>query len=561
MNGADRIGATLRELGVEVVFGLPGTQNIVLYDGLRRSGLRTVTASDEGAAAFMAAGYARASGRVGVLTTIPGPGFLFALPGIAESRDDSAPVLWITLRQADDGMAFPLQSIDQAALAAPVTKGRLFVDDPEQLAAVLAEAHRLAGSDEPGPVLLEVAAPLLTSSAPTAGPQALDSPSAAIPAAAIERIRAAMRPLIIAGQGAQGAAADVRALATRWNAPVLSTSSGRGVVPDAHPSAVVADWSFGVPDVVEDLIDRADLILVLGCKFTHNGSAGGRLRLPQDKLMRVDASAEVLAANYPATVAIRARCEDVVARFASEAGPSAWSEAEVSALRARCAKQRSEPIDHEPRLAGASSVGVSQLFGAMATAFGPNVVYTTDAGLHQALTRRYANVSTARGLLCPSDFQSMGFGLPGAIGAALARPGETVVACVGDGALALSMGDLLTAVREAVDLVVVVFNDGGYGLIRRQQLLTLGHAVATDLPEVDYPALADATGCSYFSASDGLEETLRAMALAKGVRLLEVPLVEASSMARMALKRAVREKVVRAAPDGALRWIKGVLRR
>jgi acetolactate synthase-1/2/3 large subunit len=155
----------------------------------------------------------------------------------------------------------------------------------------------------------------------------------------------------------------------------------------------------------------------------------------------------------------------------------------------------------------------------------------------------------------------MGFGLPGAIGAALARPGETVLACIGDGALALSMGDLLTAVREAVDLVVVVFNDGGYGLIRRQQLLTLGHAVATNLPAVDYQALAQATGCSYFRADVALDETLRAVALAKGVRLLEVPLAEASSMAAAAFKRAVRETVARAAPDGALRWIKGVLGR
>ena len=96
----------------------------------------------------------------------------------------------------------------------------------------------------------------------------------------------------------------------------------------------------------------------------------------------------------------------------------------------------------------------------MADAFGREVVYTADAGLHQALTRRYADVVSPRGLLCPSDFQSMGFGLPGAIGAALARPSATVVACIGDGALALSLGELLTAVRESSTLVVVVFNDG-----------------------------------------------------------------------------------------------------
>ena len=113
MSGAERIFATLLDLGTAVVFGLPGSQNVVLYEALRRSGLRSVTASDEGAAAFMAGGYARASGQVGVLTTIPGPGFLYALPAIAEARDDSAPLLWLTLRQPPDSRAFPLQRIDQ----------------------------------------------------------------------------------------------------------------------------------------------------------------------------------------------------------------------------------------------------------------------------------------------------------------------------------------------------------------------------------------------------------------------------------------------------------------
>ena len=114
------------------------------------------------------------------------------------------------------------------------------------------------------------------------------------------------------------------------------------------------------------------------------------------------------------------------------------------------------------------------LFDTIASAFGSEVVYTTDAGLHQALVRRYAHVDSTGGLLCPSDFQSMGFGLPGAIGAALARPAATVVACVGDGALTLSLGELMTAAREGVDLIVVVFNDGAYGLIQRQQLMTFG---------------------------------------------------------------------------------------
>lgn len=561
MNGAERICATLRDLGVSAVFGLPGTQNLVLYDALRRSGLRNIAASDEGAAAFMASGYARASGRVGVLTTIPGPGFVYALAGIVEARHDSVPLLWITLRSVDDRQAFPLQQIDQVAMATPVVKRCWYVDKAASLADVLTEAHDAAMAGEPGPVLVEVAAPLLVQNASAGTMTTTPTHYVAVPADLIERARGVQRPLIVAGQGAQGAATAVRDLAARWAAPVLFTSSGRGVLPDAHPNAVVYDLSFGIPEAVASLVERADLILALGCKFTHNGSAAGRLRLPQTKLVRVDTSAEVLAANYPASVTLCARAEDVVAALLAVVADSRWTEAELAELHLQAARSREPPIEHEPGVAASPRLTVRELFAAMGHAFGPDVVYTADAGLHQALTRRYAQVVSSRGLLVPSDFQSMGFGLPGAIGAALARPGAVVVACVGDGALILSMGELLTAVREGVDLVVVVFNDGAYGLIRRQQLLNFGYAEATELPSIDYSALAAAVGCSFFPLAGPLDERLDQVARTAGVRLVEVRLGEAETLGPQALKSAVREKLVRSVPEGALRLLKRALGR
>ena len=196
----------------------------------------------------------------------------------------------------------------------------------------------------------------------------------------------------------------------------------------------------------------------------------------------------------------------------------------------------------------------------MAGAFGPNVVYTADAGLHQALVRRYADVTQPRGLLCPSDFQSMGFGLPGAIGAALARPGTTVVACVGDGALILTLGELLTAVRERIDLVVVVFNDASYGLIRRQQLLNFGTSSGVALHNPDYAALAAAVGCSYFPMQGDPAAAMKSVAQTPGVRLVEVRLDDVASLARGGLKSVIREQVRQALPDSAWQLLKRALR-
>ena len=564
MNGAERICATLDALGVRTVFGLPGTQNVVLYDALRRSSLRSVVASDEGAAAFMATGYSRAAGGVGVLTTIPGPGFVYALAGVAEARHDSVPLLWLTLRQPADGQAFPLQRIDQVAMATPIVKRCMLVEAPDQLADNLVAGYWEALSGEPGPVLVQIAAHLLVQSAPAAPDKVASVAQGWVaPQQLVERLHSARRPVLFVGQGAQGAATEVRQLAARWRAPVLFTSSGRGVIPDADALAFVQDFSFGIGSALPELIDRSDLILALGCKFTHNGSAAGRLRLPQEKLVRIDASADVLAANYPAGIALCARIEEVVPAIVhAVAETSQWSDEELADMRARFALEREVSLEHEPTVAtAAGELSVARLFAAMSRAFGRDVIYTADAGMHQALTRRYADVVSPRGSLCPADFQSMGFGLPGAIGAALARPGSTVVACVGDGALALSLGELLTAVREGVDLIVVVFNDGAYGLIRRQQLLTFGHAAGTELHRPDYSALAAAVGCSYFPLDSTPDEVMQSVARTAGVRLVEVILSGPPSLGRLAAGAVLREKLVRSIPDGALQVLRRALGR
>jgi thiamine pyrophosphate-dependent acetolactate synthase large subunit-like protein len=184
-----------------------------------------------------------------------------------------------------------------------------------------------------------------------------------------------------------------------------------------------------------------------------------------------------------------------------------------------------------------------------------------DAGLHQALMRRYARVSRARGLLCPSDFQSMGFGLPGAIGAAIAVPSARIIACVGDAGLALAMGDLLTAVREDTDLVIVVFNDGQMNLIRRQQLADYGHESGVTLRNPDFALLAQAIGCSHFPASGDLAEVTRHVMAARGVRLVELRLADVPSLEWQRLRAVMREGVRKRLPRRAVTIIRHLLGR
>jgi acetolactate synthase-1/2/3 large subunit len=230
-------------------------------------------------------------------------------------------------------------------------------------------------------------------------------------------------------------------------------------------------------------------------------------------------------------------------------------------LRDRLERENAEPLVDEPVLGDLGGAPVRAFFAALGAALDEKAVYVTDAGLHQALTRRYAIVTRPRGLLCPNDFQSMGFGLPGAIGAALARPEDTVVACVGDGGLALSAGELLTAVREGIDLVVVVFNDGALNLIRRQQVSSYGHASGVMLRNPDFAALSAAVGCSYFPASGDLGELCARVAAAPGVRLVELRLFDTPSFHLRQVRSIVRERARPAVPDGLWQALKRLVRR
>ena len=160
--GSDVLCRTLERLGVERVFGVPGTQNIGLYESFRRSCIRPILTTHELAASFMANGYTRAAGSVGVLVTIPGPGFAFAMAGLAEARHDSAALLHIVSQPATSpGVQFQLQAIDQTAIVGPVVKQIVSVDDPGAIAAQTEEAYRAALADEPGPVLLHCSPDML----------------------------------------------------------------------------------------------------------------------------------------------------------------------------------------------------------------------------------------------------------------------------------------------------------------------------------------------------------------------------------------------------------------
>lgn len=565
-NGSAILCQTLKRLGIECVFGLPGSQDIDLYEALRRSSLRTVLATHELAAAFMANGYARASGKVAVLSTIPGPGFAYALAGLAEAFLDSAPLLHIVQKPAGSGRKFSLQSIDQKTIAGPIVKGIFEVDHISHLAATVELAYAAAVSEEPGPVLVQVAGPVFSqiASKEDLDPQAekLPPPSQA-PAAAQELVlevarllAAARRVVIYCGQGASGAAPQVRELAELLEAPVCATDSARGVLAEDHPLSVVFNSDGGATNALNGLMDRSDLILALGCKFSHNQSAGFQIRLEKDKLVHVDASHAVLGANYPARLQIHSGVPEFLAslmscRNALQPKSAAWEPGELSRWR-ELAHEESLDAVSEPAVPGVTPPTPAGFFAALRRALPANGCLVTDSGLHQVLARLHFRVLSPRGLITPSDFQSMGFCLPAAIGAKLAAPERPVVALLGDGGLIMSGMELLTAAREEIPLTVVVFNNGALGQIRLQQVSAYGFSHATELRNPDFAVFAESMGIPYFRLEGDAESILRHALAHHGPSLVEVLVGDSPSfharrakgLARQTARRLLGHKLI-----------------
>ena len=560
--GADLVCQTLADLGVRCVFGLPGTQNVTLFEALRRSSIRTVLASHEAAATFMANGYYRASGRLGVVVTIPGPGFAWALPALAEARLDSAALLLLTGPPArGPGRAFQLQAIAQGAVAAPLVKRVFDVDRPADLAQVLRDAAATALSGEPGPVIVQLADTALAQvplGAASRTAAAAADPDREPLSRAVAALGAAQRVVIFAGQGAAGAAAAVTALAERRGALVLTTPSGRGVVAEDHPLALAFDFQRGDVAVVNQLLERADLVVALGCKFGHNGTGGFALRLPADRLVHVDADPAVLNANYEARYPVAARVEDVLDAFAAAPRPAGgWPEGAAVEWRRRL--HVSGTRAPEPAVHGVPGNNAQEFFRQLRAALPRDAILVLDSGLHQVLARRYFDVLAPRGLLFPSDFQSMGFALPAAIGAKLAAPERAVVALLGDGGFKFSGLELLTAARERLPVTAIVFNDGRLNMIRLQQLQSFGRDAAVDVHNPDFAALAAACGVGY-----GLVDGDVAAALAAtggGTGILEVRVGDSPAIHMARGGALAREVVRRAMPSAAVRWAKRLLGR
>ena len=500
--GAQIIWECLLREGVETVFGYPGGAILPTYDAMTEYPIRHVLVRHEQSAVHMADGFARASGRTGVVVATSGPGATNLVTGLATAMLDSIPLVAIT-GQVGSGLlgTDAFQEVDITGITLPITKHNYLVTRAEDIAPAIREAFAVATSGRPGPVLVDI-----TKDAQQ-GRAILDWEGAAptrhlrhippFPAQtdldrAIALINAAERPVILAGHGIQlsGARAEVLALAELAQIPFAETLLGLGAVPASHVLSLGMMGMHGEA-WVNRAIQEADLLIALGMRFDDRVT--GRLKeyAPNAHKIHVDIDASEINKLVPVDVPLGGDLKQVLKAMlpaVQGADHTPWLD-RIRAWRGDSAVRDIKNLPDEGHLYAA------HVMHDLWKITEGKAVVVTDVGQHQMWEAQYYHHDGERSLITSGGAGTMGFALPAAIGAKLACPDAEVWVVAGDGGFQMTFAELMTAVQEGVKVNIAVINNGYLGMVRQWQALFYeGRYAATPILSPDFVKLAEAFG-------------------------------------------------------------------
>lgn len=517
----------LESYGVEVVFGIPGVHTVELYRGLPATRIRHITPRHEQGAGFMADGYARASGKPGVCFIITGPGMTNIMTAMGQAYADSIPMLVISSvnRIAELGLGggrlHELPSQRQVIAGASAFSHTLM--RPDELPAVLSRAFAIFASGRPRPVHIEIPIDVITASAEHVNRKlgALPSRPAPCPdaiAQAAKMLKAAKRPVVLLGGGTCDASTEATALVEALDAPVANTINAKGVLPKNHPLGIGSNQSLAP---VRELVLDADVVLAIGTELgetDYDVVFDGQFRVG-GALIRIDIDPAQLHSNFIADLAILSDARLAIRSLLQHLGApkplSADSPGSVRAAKVRreLAQQWPETWRGQRRtLETVQEVLPDVLIVGDST----QPVYSGNHLYEPTQPRSWFNSSTGYGTL--------GYGLPAAIGAKLAAPTRPVVSLIGDGGLQFTFAELASAVEAEAGIVILLWNNHGYGEIKRYMDRRDIPQIGVDIFTPDFIAAARALGCEAERATsfEHLSELLQRGARANKPLLIEL---------------------------------------
>ncbi|BBZ14658.1 acetolactate synthase large subunit [Mycobacterium branderi] len=510
MTGAQSVIRSLEELDVEVIFGIPGGAVLPVYDPLFDSKkLRHVLVRHEQGAGHAASGYAHATGKVGVCMATSGPGATNLVTPIADAQMDSVPVVAITGQVGRSLIGTDaFQEADISGITMPITKHNFLVRSGDEIPRVLAEAFHIAASGRPGAVLVDIPKDVLQAQCTFAWPPRMDLPgykpntkphNRQVREAA-KLIAAARKPVLYVGGGViRGDATEqLRELAELTGIPVVTTLMARGAFPDSHPQHLGMPGMHGTVAAVAGL-QKADLLIALGTRFDDRVTGKLDSFAPEAKVIHADIDPAEIGKNRHADVPIvgdvKAVITDLIAALRRDAASvqiDEWWEY-LRGVKA------TYPLSYGPQSDGSLSPEyVIETLGKMA---GPDAVYVAGVGQHQMWAAQFISYEKPRTWLNSGGLGTMGFAIPAAMGAKIARPDAEVWAIDGDGCFQMTNQELATCAIEGAPIKVALINNGNLGMVRQWQSLFYAERYSqTDLAThshriPDFVKLAEALGC------------------------------------------------------------------
>lgn len=514
--GAALARFALEQLGVRFTFGIPGVHNTELYDELNASDrIQPVLVTHECGAAFMADAVSRTSESIGTLVIVPAAGVTHAASGIGEAGLDGIPMLIISGGiHSDSPYRYQLHDIDQHALLKPITKATFRIQSHKDVIPTLYEAYRIATSNEPGPVFVELPYNIGNFLGDVDEMPAFQKAIAA-PQESNDDLReaarllvGAQRPGLFLGWGAVDAQADLVRLAELLDAPACTTLQGLSAFPGNHPLHVGMGFGDYAVPAAANAFAGCDCLLAVGTRFSEIPTGSYSMPVP-DCLIHADINPDVFNANFPARVTLQGDAAQVIPALLREVEalqPAARS-GMAERIRADKAAYREEWLKHDSK----GRVNPARFFGELRDQLDDEAIVVADDGNHTFLIAELMPIHGPRRYLSPSDFNAMGYCIPATIGARLANPDKTVVGVVGDGALRMTGLEMLTASQLQLGVPLFVFNDGELSQIAQAQEIPYNRKTCTVLQPLNIKALAEATGAAFVAidSNEGCAEGIR----------------------------------------------------
>jgi acetolactate synthase-1/2/3 large subunit len=518
VTGAQALVLALENVGVDVVFGIPGGAVLPAYDPLLDSEqIRHILVRHEQGAGHAATGYAQATGRVGVCMATSGPGATNLVTPLADAYMDSVPVVAITGQVATSLIGTDgFQEADISGITMPCTKHNFLVTKPEDIARTIAEAFHLAATGRPGPVLVDIAKDALQASTDFTWPVPIDLPgyhpvtrphSRQIREAA-RMITEARKPVLYVGGGVikADASAELMQLAELTGTPVVTTLMARGAFPDSHPQHLGMPGMHGTVAAVGAL-QKADLIVALGARFDDRVTGRVDSFAPEAKIVHADIDPAEISKNRRADVPIVGDAKEVITDLiaAVEAEHEHGRKGDTSQWWALLDTWRAKyPLGYDDSADG--SLSPQYVIERIGKLVGPDGVYVAGVGQHQMWAAQFIGYENPKTWINSGGAGTMGFAVPAAMGAKVGLPQAQVWAIDGDGCFQMTNQELATCAIEGIPVKIAIINNGSLGMIRQWQTLfydqrysnsNLGdkksEVMGTRIP--DFVKLADAYGC------------------------------------------------------------------